>query len=142
MIFFCGHFYIKVNKLEYRFNCRDAIWWWLYCIKSYSEEAPNGVKILDDVVSRIFPTDESTAQPPGAVDQPLKDVIQVIISRLHFIFLQMVWFLGWQESLTVHFQGLKFRERNAGRQIDEHMTDAGFNNQIGIHPETGFVFGE
>lgn len=56
--------------------------------------------------------------------------------------MQMIWFLDWQESLTVHFQGLKFRERNAGRQIDEHMTDAGFNNQIGIHPETGFVFGE
>lgn len=34
-----------------------------------------------------------------------------------------------------------FRERNAGRQIDEQMTDEGFNNQIGIHPETGFVFG-
>ncbi|XP_076266629.1 glycogen debranching enzyme isoform X2 [Rhynchophorus ferrugineus] len=104
-----------------RFNCRDAIWWWLYCIKSYCEEVPNGIQILSDKVSRIFPTDESTAQPPGAVDQPLYDVIQ--------------------EGLKVHFQGLKFRERNAGRQIDEHMTDAGFNNQIGIHPETGFVFG-
>lgn len=41
----------------------------------------------------------------------------------------------------IHFQGLCFRERNAGRQIDEHMTDRGFNNQIGVHPETGFVFG-
>lgn len=46
-----------------------------------------------------------------------------------------------QESLTIHFQGLVYRERNAGRQIDEHMTDAGFNNQIGTNPETGFVFG-
>lgn len=46
-----------------------------------------------------------------------------------------------QEALNVHFQGLIFRERNAGREIDEHMTDQGFNNQIGIHPNTGFVFG-
>lgn len=46
-----------------------------------------------------------------------------------------------QEALTIHFQGLQYRERNAGREIDEHMTDKGFNNQIGIHPETGFVFG-
>ncbi|XP_050313135.1 glycogen debranching enzyme isoform X2 [Anthonomus grandis grandis] len=104
-----------------RFNCRDALWWWLYCIKSYCEDAPNGTAILNDLVSRIFPKDDSPPQPPGSADQPLCDVIQ--------------------EALNVHFQGLKFRERNAGRQIDEHMTDAGFNNQIGIHPETGFVFG-
>jgi glycogen debranching enzyme len=50
-------------------------------------------------------------------DQPLYDVIQ--------------------EALTVHFQGLCFRERNAGQKIDAHMTDKGFNNQIGVHPETG-----
>ncbi|XP_060528992.1 glycogen debranching enzyme [Cylas formicarius] len=104
-----------------RFNCRDAVWWWLYCIKSYCEEVPKGVDIMADTVSRIFPTDDSPAQPAGVVNQPLHDVIQ--------------------EALNVHFQGLRFRERNAGGQIDEHMTDAGFNNQIGIHPETGFVFG-
>ena len=41
------------------------------------------------------------------------------------------------EALTVHLNGLKFRERNAGRKIDEHMTDNGFNNQIGVDPNTG-----
>jgi len=46
-----------------------------------------------------------------------------------------------QEALTIHFQGLCFRERSAGRQIDDHMSDRGFNNQIGVNPETGFVFG-
>lgn len=45
------------------------------------------------------------------------------------------------EALRVHFQGLVFRERNAGKAIDEHMLDRGFNNQIGVHPDTGFVFG-
>lgn len=92
----------------------------MHCIKEYVEEAPNGVAILADKVSRIFPTDESQPQSAGAVDQPLHDVIQ--------------------EALNVHFQGLVFRERNAGRQIDEHMTDQGFNNQIGVHPETGNFF--
>jgi hypothetical protein len=43
-----------------------------------------------------------------------------------------------QEALSVHFQGLVFRERNAGKRIDEHMKDYGFNNQIGINPDTGF----
>ena len=36
---------------------------------------------------------------------------------------------------------MKFRERNAGIKIDEHMTDNGFNNEIGVDPKTGFVFG-
>jgi len=50
-------------------------------------------------------------------DQPLYDVIQ--------------------EALNVHFQGLHFRERNSGHNIDAHMTDKGFNNEIGVDLETG-----
>lgn len=42
-----------------------------------------------------------------------------------------------QEALSVHFQGLCFRERNAGIAIDAHMTGPGFDNQIGVHPSTG-----
>lgn len=42
-----------------------------------------------------------------------------------------------QEALTVHFEGLAFRERNAGPAIDAHMSDLGFNNNIGINLETG-----
>ena len=55
------------------------------------------------------------------VEQPLEDVIQ--------------------EGLQKHFQGLKFREWNAGTRIDAHMKDEGFNNEIGVDLETGFVFG-
>lgn len=40
-----------------------------------------------------------------------------------------------------HAQGLVFRERNAGRAIDAHMSDKGFNVQIGVDPDTGFPFG-
>ncbi|KAF5274002.1 hypothetical protein FQA39_LY01117 [Lamprigera yunnana] len=104
-----------------RYNCRDALWWWLQCIKCYVEEVPGGINILSDKVSRIYPTDDSSPQEAGKHDQALCDVMQ--------------------EALKVHFQGLCFRERNAGRQIDAHMSDDGFNVQIGIHPETGFVFG-
>lgn len=108
----------SLNEILCRFNCRDAVWWWLHCIKSYVEEAPNGINILSDKVSRIFPTDDSPAVEPGVEEQALYEVMQ--------------------EALKVHFQGLIFRERNAGRQIDAHMSDKGFNNQIGIHPETGW----
>lgn len=43
--------------------------------------------------------------------------------------------------MSVHFQGLCFRERNAGISIDAHMKSPGFDNQIGVHPQTGFIFG-
>lgn len=76
---------------------------------------------MNDKVSRLFPSDDTAPCEPGNVDQPLFEIMQ--------------------EALNVHFQGLAFRERNAGKQIDSQMTDKGFNNQIGIHPETGFVFG-
>ncbi len=46
-----------------------------------------------------------------------------------------------QEALERHAQGIRFRERNAGSSLDRCMRDEGFNNEIGIDPETGFVFG-
>lgn len=78
-----------------RFNCRDAVWWWLNCIKSYVQEVENGHLILKDPVSRIFPEDDSEPHPLGQCVQPLEDVIH--------------------EALQKHFQGLRFRERNAGK---------------------------
>ena len=42
-----------------------------------------------------------------------------------------------QEGLQRHFQGVKFRERNAGFQIDRQMNDDGFNNNVGVDLETG-----
>ncbi|XP_072940329.1 glycogen debranching enzyme isoform X2 [Epargyreus clarus] len=104
-----------------RYNCRDAVWWWLQSIKQYCTEAPQGYALLTEPVSRLFPKDDCEPAPPGAADQPLHDVMQ--------------------EALDLHFQGLLFRERNAGRQIDAHMSDKGFNVQIGVDPETGFPFG-
>lgn len=104
-----------------RFNCRDAVWWWLYSIQQYVTDVPNGKSILTEKVSRIYPKDDSEAMSAGKYDQTLQDVMQ--------------------EALSVVYQGLVYRERNAGPKIDEHMVDDGFNNQIGIHPETGFVFG-
>ena len=85
----------------FRFNCRDAVWWWMNCIKSYAEEVPEGHEILKESVSRIFPEDESEACPLGQVVQPLEDVIQEVLQK--------------------HFKGLRFRERNAGKSKRYHI---------------------
>lgn len=99
-----------------RYNCRDAVWWWLYCVQQYCKEAPDGLSLLSEPVCRLQAREEGA---PAAA--PLHELLQ--------------------DALDTHFQGLVFRERNAGRTIDAHMTDKGFNVQIGIDPETGFPFG-
>lgn len=50
----------------------------------YCTEAPAGLALLAEPVSRLFPKDDSEPAPPGAADQPLHDVVQ--------------------EALDVHFQ--------------------------------------
>ncbi|XP_061746464.1 glycogen debranching enzyme [Nerophis ophidion] len=104
-----------------RYNCRDAVWWWLQCLQDYVNHVPEGQRILQCPVTRMYPTDDSEPCKPGEVEQPLYDVVQEILQR--------------------HLEGISFRERNAGPKIDMNMRDEGFNVAINVDPETGFVHG-
>lgn len=106
-----------------RYNCRDAVWWWLQSIKDYIQIAPDGADILDAEVRRIFPTDDSPALMADSegVFEPLHKTMQ--------------------EALERHFGGINFVERNHGKQIDAFMAEPGFHINIGVNRETGFVHG-
>ncbi|XP_071799399.1 glycogen debranching enzyme-like [Asterias amurensis] len=104
-----------------RYNCRDAVWWWLYCIQLYCKMSEEGEAFLKSPVSRIFPTDEDEPQPAGFVEQLLSDVVQ--------------------EAMQRHAEGISYRERHAGKGLDQNMSHEGFNVSIGVDPETGFPFG-
>ena len=95
-----------------RFNARDATWFFLQAIKDYIQLAPDGIDILKEEFEPVFGSGTLT--------------IESLIIRI----------------LEAHARGIKFRELNAGKQIDEHMVDEGFDIRIETDWEqTGFCFG-
>ncbi|KAJ1370050.1 Amylo-alpha-1,6-glucosidase [Parelaphostrongylus tenuis] len=103
-----------------RYNCRDAVWFWLYSIECFVKYAPRGEEILRSPVRRIYPKDD-TIFGEDEREEPLIDVMC--------------------EALQRHFIGIDFRERNAGSQIDDHMRDEGFNVKVFVDRDTGFIHG-
>jgi glycogen debranching enzyme len=104
-----------------RYNCRDAVWWWLQSIKDYCLIVPNGIALLSDEVSRLFPDDDSEQQEQGKVVMPLCAIIQ--------------------EALQRHASQISFRERGAGPGIDYNMHPNGFDVKAGVDFNTGFIYG-
>ncbi|KAJ9423835.1 glucanotransferase domain of glycogen debranching enzyme-domain-containing protein [Fusarium oxysporum] len=80
----------------------NSIWFFLQCIQDYTRFAPEGLDILKAKVKRRFlPYDDTCT---------IEEVIQ--------------------EALQRHASGMKYREANAGPQIDAQMKDEGFNQEI------------
>lgn len=134
-----------------RYNCRDAVWWWLYSIREYTKLAPNGCEILRCRIKRIHkPEAPATA---NGVPQRKRSTAQMNGTTNHVAILGANDHLGEpnsvsqaladviQEAMECHFRGVEFVEENAGKQLDEHMKLEGFTVTYGVNRETGFVFG-
>lgn len=109
-----------------RYNSRDSVWFFLQAIQDYVKMAPDGLQLLEEKVPRRFlPYDDTWL----ALDDPraysnfstIKEIIQEIFQR--------------------HAVGISFREHNAGPQLDMQMKSEGFQIDIRVDWETGFVFG-
>eukprot|EP00761_Pharyngomonas_kirbyi_P011085 gb/GECH01011109.1/.p1 GENE.gb/GECH01011109.1/~~gb/GECH01011109.1/.p1 ORF type:complete len:1732 (+),score=240.69 gb/GECH01011109.1/:1-5196(+) len=105
-----------------RYNSRDSVWWFMQALQEYTQFAEEGTAILDAEVVRRFPADtEEECECAGRTVQSLADIVQEIMEK--------------------HAQGISFREWYAGKSIDERMTDNGFNIEVHLDVETGFIFG-
>jgi glycogen debranching enzyme len=108
-----------------RYNCRDGPWFFAQNVQDYVNKVPNGESILSEKIKRRFPIDDEWVP----VDSPkafahVSTVAEII-----------------QEILQRHATGIHFREHGAGPDIDNDMTDKGFNIDVTVDWHTGFVMG-
>ncbi|CUM62704.1 uncharacterized protein PRCAT00000260001 [Priceomyces carsonii] len=108
-----------------RYNARDAAWFFIQAVKEYVIHAKDGASILDEKVKRRFPLDDRYIRYDDKEAFSYKSSIRDIIF----------------EILARHAKGIKFREANAGPNLDSQMSDEGFNVEVYIDWSTGFVHG-
>ena len=109
-----------------RYNSRDSIWFFLQNIQDYATMVPNGTDILKVEVSRRFlPYDDTFFEYDDPRGYSKVSTIEEIV----------------QESLQRHATGLSFREANAGPALDIQMKSEGFQLDVKVDWDTGFIFG-
>ncbi|GEQ67097.1 hypothetical protein JCM33374_g760 [Metschnikowia sp. JCM 33374] len=108
-----------------RYNARDAVWFFAQAVQEYVVFAPKGKSILDEKVSRRFPLDDTWISwdddKAFTYETSVRDILFEILSR--------------------HAKGIKYREANAGPNLDSQMSDEGFNVQIYVDWNTGLIHG-
>lgn len=108
-----------------RFNARDAAWFFIQSIQDYVTCVPDGASILDEKVARRFPLDDTYIpfddDKAFAYETSIRDIIFEILQR--------------------HAKGIKYREANAGPNLDSQMSDEGFNVEVHVDWQTGLVHG-
>ncbi|TGZ58141.1 hypothetical protein CRM22_009755 [Opisthorchis felineus] len=151
-----------------RYNCRDAVWYWLYAIVCYETTVGQHREETKSVKLHHYEGTSENGSKSGSTDKS-----EWIESSLHSKSLleRPVWrwfptddAQGWptenperrlslissrihplyevvQEVLQRHVSGIDFVERNAGPQLDEHMKPEGFHVTASVDQKTGFPCG-
>lgn len=108
-----------------RYNARDATWFFTQILQEYANFVPDGISILDEKVKRRF---------------PLNDEYITVDDKRAFTHTSTIREILY-EILARHAKGIKFREANAGPNLDSQMRDEGFNQNIFVDWDNGLIFG-
>ena len=108
-----------------RYNARDATWFFLKSVVDYVEMSKD-YDIFNFAVNMVFLSDDfndhnNKKNRGEKKTMKLAEIVHEILQR--------------------HVNGITFREWRAGKQIDEQMTDEGFNIKIYFNEENGFIYG-
>lgn len=110
-----------------RYNARDATWFFLQAVQDYVMESPEGLEFLAAPISLKWPVNTWDKELDDLEPSTMADLI-------HLIF-------------AAHAKGISFREWGAGRGpdagkgIDDHMTDEGFDVSVTLDEDTGLIYG-
>ena len=120
------------SGINSRYNARDATWFFMKSVVDYVEMS-NDYKIFEFDVNMVFLSDDYKFLSDDYNEHNnKKNKNEKKIMKLSDIV---------HEILQKHAQGINFREWRAGKQIDEQMTDEGFNIKIYLNEENGFIYG-
>ena len=113
------------SGINCRYNARDATWFFLKSVIDYVEKSKD-YDIFNFGVNMVFLSDDFNEHNNKKMRGEKK--IMKLAEITH-------------EILQKHAKGISFREWRAGNQIDEQMTDEGFNIKIYLNEENGFIYG-
>lgn len=108
-----------------RFNSRDACWWFLKAIRDYCLFTKSYDILQEDVEMQFL-----SEFADDHLQQKQKNVR--VVKKLHDVV---------QHIFQTHYEGIAYREWNAGSSIDWHMQNEGFNVLLKMDHETGFIVG-
>ncbi|CAJ1356503.1 unnamed protein product [Effrenium voratum] len=110
-----------------RYNARDATWFFLQAIQDYVAESDEGEEFLAAPVRLKWPVKDWDADLANLEPHTVADLV-------HLIF-------------AAHAKGIAFREWGAGRGpdagkgIDDDMSEWGFDVQVSLDEDTGLISG-
>ena len=113
------------SGINCRYNARDATWFFMKSVVDYVEMSKD-YDALNFDVNMVFLSDDFNEHNDKKNRGEKKSM--KLAEIVH-------------EILQKHARGISFREWRAGKQIDEQMTDEGFNIKIYFNEENGFIYG-
>ncbi|KAI8915293.1 glucanotransferase domain of glycogen debranching enzyme-domain-containing protein [Powellomyces hirtus] len=127
-----------------RYNARDAAWWWIYGVGEYCRASPEGYAFLGVEVARRFTPRKRYRNPDYLAVADEDDDGQGDTYCAHddqstaFQYKNTIAQIC-HELMERHAHGIKFREWNAGPNLDHAMRSEGFDVQTGVDWDKGGI---